>query len=178
MYPVPCRTKVTYWGRNYRSVKVNSTGPCGGTFQFSSSLDRPKLFRWNWSKFGAAGLRFQAGLQFFTSAKNLVRANCDNRILVWRISFAPDWAHLSIFLFIGEGGRCLHSTEEAFLLPNQLPRVRILAPSRFFSLLLSMWTVLILNPFSAKQLISQMQLHVAMTSRARNYKISLCLLLK
>ena len=54
-----------------------------------------------------------------------------------------------------EGG--LRSTEEVLLLPTQRTRVQSLF-SAFFSLLLSLRTVLRTNPFSAKQWISEMQL--------------------
>ena len=64
-------------------------------------------------------------------------------------------------------GGGLHSTDVAFLLPTQQPRVRIPARPRqyFLSLLLRLWTVVRPNPFSAKQWISQIQL--AVMSRAK-----------
>ena len=54
----------------------------------------------------------------------------------------------------------LNSTEQAFLLPTNQPRVPIQAPPRFFRI-----TALRSNPSSTKQWISQMQL--AVTSRAK-----------
>ena len=64
----------------------------------------------------------------------------------------------------------LHSKEVAFLLPTQKPRVRIESRLRrdFFSLLLSLITVLRLSPSSAKQWISPMQL--ALMSKAKYNK--------
>ena len=71
---------------------------------------------------------------------------------------------LIIFGFLGR----LCSTEVAFLLPTQQPLVWIPARPKFFSLLLSLWTVMRSNPSSAMQWISQMQLPV--TSWAKYYK--------
>ena len=48
----------------------------------------------------------------------------------------------------------LCSTEEAFLIPTQLPRVRIPARRDFFSLLLSLWTVLRLHPIGFHNAVS------------------------
>ena len=60
--------------------------------------------------------------------------------------------------------RGLRSTEEAFLLPTQQTWIRQV----FFSLLLSLWTVLRSDPSRAKQWILRMQLVV--TSIAKYYK--------
>ena len=72
---------------------------------------------------------------------------------------------LSVNAMISMG---LRSTKEAFLLHTQQPQVQIPAPPRFFSLQISLWTVLRSNPSMAKQWISQMQLVV--TSKAKYYK--------
>ena len=67
-------------------------------------------------------------------------------------------------LYVMQQGE-LRSTKEAFLLPTHRPRVWISADiflsDNFFSLLLSLWTVLRWSPSNAKQWISQMQLAVA-----------------
>ena len=55
-----------------------------------------------------------------------------------------------------------------FLLPTKQLWVWIRTSSRFFSLLLSLWTVFRSNPSSVKEWISQMEL--AVMSRAKYYK--------
>ena len=70
-------------------------------------------------------------------------------------------------MFLPGGGGCLAQWKHSRFPPSS-PRFKSRLRLDFFSLLLSLWTVLRLNPSSAKQWISQMQL--AVTFRAKCYK--------
>ena len=78
----------------------------------------------------------------------------------WLVT-VPCYRNCSVTMFFRFMGGCV--AHRKLLLPTL-----VALPSRdFFSLLLSLWTVLWLNPSSAKQWILEMQL--AMKSRARFY---------
>ena len=81
---------------------------------------------------------------------------------------AKNWKFRSVIILQCFRGGCLAQWKHSCFPPSS-PGYESRLGQDFFSLLLSLWTVLRSNPSNAKQWISQMQL--AVTSAAKYYKI-------